>query len=185
MSFIRDISLSSSVWWTSRYSLQQRKGGGGTLQHLNVWKRNTSRQCYTETSACFSLEALFERSVNLLQPFGLRLSGAAASLVSRQVGLLWLGLRLLLHGRVPHEGVTSAWNTHKTRGDKCTCERVQRRVPWVQESWFSPLCGDDKTGCDVRFKVRAGWRKGLSLKINILQRPRRFKTRESAKSHRD
>lgn len=143
MSFIRDISLSSSVWWTSRYSLQQRNGK--TQQCMNVWKRNTSRQWHIETlSACFSLEALFERSVNLLQPFGLRLSGAAAPLVSWQVGLLWLGLRLLLHGRVPHEGVTSAWHAHKTRGDKCTRERVQRRVPWVQESWFSPLCGDDK-----------------------------------------
>lgn len=148
---------------------------------MNVRKRNASRRCYTETSACFSLEALFERGVNLLQPFGLRLSGAAASLVSRQVGLLWLGLRLLLHGRVPHEGVTSAWNTHKTRGYKCTRERVQRRVRRVQESRFSPLCGDDKTGCDARFKVRAGWRKGFSLKINILQRPRRFKAREKCK----
>lgn len=63
----------------------------------------------------YSLEALFESSVNLLQSFGLWLSGAAASLVSWQVGLLWLGLRLLLHRRVPYEGVTSThtqWNTH-------------------------------------------------------------------------
>lgn len=58
-----------------------------------------------------SLEASFEGGVNLVQPFGLRLSGGAARFVSGQVGLLWLGLRLLLHRCVPHERVTSI-NTH-------------------------------------------------------------------------
>lgn len=63
---------------------------------------------------CYSLQALFECSVNLLQSFGLRLSGAAASLVTRQVGLFGLGLRLLLHCRVPHERVTPIHaNAHK------------------------------------------------------------------------
>lgn len=59
----------------------------------------------------YSLKALFESSVNFLQSFGLWLSGAAASLVTWQVGLLWFRLRLLLHRRVPHKGVTSA-RTH-------------------------------------------------------------------------
>lgn len=58
-----------------------------------------------------SLQSLLEGSINLLQSLGLRFSGAAASLVSRQVRLLGLGLRLLLHYTVPDEGVTSVW-TH-------------------------------------------------------------------------
>lgn len=63
----------------------------------------------------YSLQALFECCVNLLQSLGLRLSGAAASLVAWQVGLLRLGLRLLLHCRVPHEWVTSAHTQTNTQ----------------------------------------------------------------------
>lgn len=65
------------------------------------------RVCVHACVLC-SLQAVPQRRVNLLEPPGLRLSGAAASLVTRQVRLLGLGRRLLRHGRVPHEGVAPA-----------------------------------------------------------------------------
>ena len=87
-----------------------------------------------------SLQALFERSVNLLQSFGLRLPGAAASLVSWQVGLLWLRLGLLLHRRVPHEGVTPVHmeaNTHTNKQtNKQTHQWVTGGVPSAQKTFF-------------------------------------------------
>lgn len=70
-----------------------------TLQHLMSLciEEEDILHCFTEWCVCvcthllftvyqcargYSLEALFESSVNLLQSFGLWLSGAAASLVS-------------------------------------------------------------------------------------------------------
>lgn len=98
----------------------------------------------TQFTQCIghSLQALFECCVNLLQSFGLGLSGAAASLVAWQVRLLGLGLRLLLHRRVPHEGVTPAHtHTHKIvntlEGSPMACfsSRVQHNLLFAVQ-WF-------------------------------------------------
>lgn len=86
------------------------------------------------------LQALFECGVNLLESFGLWFSGAAASLMAWQVGLLGLGLRLLLHCRVPHEGVTPAHIYIQT------CKIIR----WFTEDWqnIKSVCKSSLvTGC--------------------------------------